>query len=155
MLRNLCIFAVLALAGATEGRACSTPDAPSTAEERFARAAVVFVARVVRTEEAEFMLAGRTWPIVEGTFRTIEVLKGKPPEDQKIRSLVFGPGNCTIPILAGWNYVFFLGPGGPFIDDVSKHLVWFTNGSFPAPNLEATNVKPELEKLRNLSAQAK
>jgi hypothetical protein len=100
-------------------------------------------------------LGGRTMPIVEATFRTIEVLKGQPPVDQKIRSLVFGPGNCTIPILTGWTHVLFLGPGGPFIDTDDKNLIWSTSGSFPAPNLDAKGVKEELEKLRKPSSSQK
>jgi hypothetical protein len=51
--------------------------------------------------------------------------------------------------------VFFLGPSGALIDDANNNLVWWTNGSFAAPNLEATGVRPVLEELRKLSAQAK
>jgi len=155
MLRNCGVLAVLMLAGATVAGACSMPNAPSTTEEKFARATAVLVARIVRTEEAAIALGDRTWSVVEGTFRTIEVLKGQAPQDQKIRSLVYGPGNCTIPILAGWNYVLFLGPGGPFIDADDKNLIWWTNGSFPAPNLEAKDIEEELEKLRELSGSQK
>jgi hypothetical protein len=154
------------LAGSNEVSACWPADRPHkieelatwkgpTTEQHFAKATAVFVARIVRTDEGELNLAGRTWPIVAGTFRTIEVLKGRPPEDMKVRSLIFGPGNCTIPLLAGWNYVFFLGPGGALIDHDNHNLVWWTNGSFPAPNLEATSVKPVLDDLRKLSARAK
>src|SRR5262245_33696377 len=109
MLRNLLLGVLLLLAGTAAAKACSPTDPPPTTRQQFAAATAVFVARIVRTEEARMVLEpfGET-PIVEGTFRVIEALKGQPPEGGKIRRLLFGPGNCTIPILAGWNYVFFL-----------------------------------------------
>jgi hypothetical protein len=114
MFRNLCFCALLTLAGTNAAGACWPADRPHdpeklatwkgpTTEQQFARATAVFVARIVRIEEGQLVLGDRTWPIVEATFRTIEVLKGRPPEDMKVRSLVYGFGNCTIPLLAGWN----------------------------------------------------
>jgi hypothetical protein len=167
MLRKLSLCAALALAGASAASACWPADRPlnteelatwkgPTIEEQFAKATAVFVARIVRTEETRIDMGGSTRPVVEATFQTIEVLKGRPPEDQKVRSLVFGPGNCTIPILAGWSFVLFLRQDteSVLVQDNAWNFVWWTTGSFPALNLEAKDVKEELAKLRKLAATA-
>jgi hypothetical protein len=152
MLRNLCIGALLMWGIGAAASACSAPDAPKTTEEKFARATAVFVAHMVRTEEAGLMVMGNhKEPIIEGTFRVIEVLKGRPPEDGKVRSPPYGPGNCTIPLMAGMDYVFFLGPS----DNKQNFVTWIT-GSFGTFNLGGTEPKRILDELRKLSAaQAK
>lgn len=81
-------------------------------------------------------------PEVEATFRTIEIFKGQPPPDGKVRSFVFGPGNCSVPLLAESDYLFFLYdsnrvlllPGG-------SDLVWDVKGT------AATKVFEELREL--------
>ena len=153
MFRSLSLSAALVVVGASIANACSTTEPSPTTEELFAKARAVFAARMVRTEEAQIVLDGKTWPIVEGTFRTIEVLKGEPPQDQKVRSLVYGPGNCTMPLLSGWDYVFFLGPS--VFADSDHNLVWWANGSFGTFNLEGTEPKRKLEELRKLSREGK
>jgi hypothetical protein len=57
--------------------------------------APVFVAHVVRTEEAKelSLLSSEPEPIVEVTFRLVETLKGQPPPVGKVKSLVFSNGN--------------------------------------------------------------
>jgi hypothetical protein len=149
MLRNLCLYAMLALTGANSAIACSSTEPPPNTEQRFAEASAVFVARIVRTDEAKLVYGGETHAIVEGTFRPIEVLKGQPPADGKVRSLVYGPGNCTIPLLAGWDYVFFLVPGD------GHNFVGWPNGSFGTFNIEGTEPKRILEELRKLSKARK
>ena len=154
MFRCLSFPAALVVVSATIADACSLATGPSpTTEELVAKARTIFVARIVRTEEAQIVLGGKAWPIVEGTFRTIEVLKGEPPQDQKVRSLIYGPGNCTMPLLSGWDYVFFLGPG--VFADSDHNLVWWANGSFGTYNLEGTEPKRKLEELRKLSRETK
>jgi hypothetical protein len=128
LLRKVCLALMVAGVGSYPANACSIAGPPPTIEDHFARAATVFIARIIRTEEAQIVWSGQTEPIVEATFRPIEVLKG---ELAKVRSPTFGPGNCTIPLVAGWTYVFFLHPGD------GHHTVLWPSGSFPAPNLEA------------------
>ena len=107
----------------------------------------------MQTAEAQIVFDGKTWPIVEGTFRTIEVLKGEPPQDQKVRSLVYGPGNCTIPLLSGWDYVFLL--GHITFADSDHNLVSWPDGSFGLFNIEGTEAKRKLDELRKLSRETK
>jgi hypothetical protein len=77
------------LGGAHAANACLPIDGYLAIEEQFAKATTVFVARIERTEEAQMVAHGASETIVEGTFRTIEVLKGQPPKDRKVRSLVY------------------------------------------------------------------
>lgn len=79
-------------------------------EELFARASTVFVAHVVRTEEAKGLspLSSEPEPIVEASFRLVETLKGQPPGDGKIKSLRWSNGNCSVLLVAGFDYLFFL-----------------------------------------------
>src|SRR5206468_12041125 len=68
----------------------------------FARASTVFVAHVVRTEEAMGLspLSDKPEVIVEASFRIVEVLKGQPPKDGKVKSRVPLGGNCSIELLS-------------------------------------------------------
>jgi hypothetical protein len=86
-------------------RACKQPSD----EFLFERASAVFVARVVRTDEAWGLTPTGSAPevIVEGTLRIIEVFKGQPPKDGKVKASaaqLCGP----VPLWTAMDYVFFL-----------------------------------------------
>src|SRR5262249_49928913 len=72
-------------------------------------------------EEVERSAWDQEEPMVQATVRVVESFKGLPPADGKIRSRVFASGNCSIPILAGNNYLIFF-----LRDDLP---VGFTGGS--------------------------
>jgi hypothetical protein len=98
----------------------------------FAKASTVFIARVVRVEEAGLVslhelqayppwrraeeLPNRTiesvppWPAIEASLRIVEVLKGQPPADGKVRAPRYVLCGGTM-ILAGLDHVFFLFEG--------------------------------------------
>jgi hypothetical protein len=124
-------LAILLLARMEPATACSRVEPAPSDEELFAKATAVFVGHVARVEEAgavsiSELLASPPWiktkwqpseaeslppsPAVEATFRVVEVFKGQPPADGKIRAPV---GNyCTGPILlVGSDQVFFLYKG--------------------------------------------
>jgi hypothetical protein len=131
MTRWIACFGIFLLTISAAG-ACLV-DPTVTDEQRFSRANSVFIAHVIRTEEIEPPHSGadvsRSFadaPIIRATFRTIEVFKGQPPVDATIRSLVFGGGNCTLPIIVGLDYLVFLS------DDT---FVSFPNGSRGLPSL--------------------
>ena len=116
-------LAMLLLARMEAGSACSYPPGygPPSDEERFAKASTIFVGHLVRVEEAglvradEAGLAGGSqlvppWPALEGTFRVVEVFKGQPPADGKIRAPRWF--TCGAPVLmVGEDIVFFLHEG--------------------------------------------
>src|SRR5262249_55218590 len=127
------LLAILLCTKAETATACSRVDQPPSDEELFAKASAVFVGHVIRVEEAgtvslSELLAYPPWvtpewrqpkaileslpptPAVEATFRVVEVFKGQPPADGKIRAPV---GNyCTGPLLLpGSDHVFFLHDG--------------------------------------------
>jgi hypothetical protein len=66
-----------------------------------------------------------TGPGVQATFRLIEVLKGQPPADGKVKGPI--PFMCMRPLLAAVDYVIFLNEG----DNV---IVWaLDRGTRPLP----------------------
>lgn len=115
--RFLVVGVLWTLCGISSGFACTAM--PSANEERFRQASAVFVGHVIRTEMARgryFDIGDRL--IVEGTYHVVEILKGDPPADHKIKSDIYGPGNCAIPVIAGRDYLVFLGvywPGGTVV----------------------------------------
>lgn len=86
------------------------------AEEAVAKSANIFVGHLTRTERVDEARIGDAppTPVVEGTFRILEVLKGRAPPDGKVRTSVVDrpcPGNRgPVPSLVpGNNYLVFLG----------------------------------------------
>lgn len=126
---SLAFGIVLALA-APPADACSRRTHPTDAE-LFSEAKHVFVARVVSTQlkrmrgrecEAED-LDDDDCEYVEARYEIAESLKGSPERRGKVRDLVFGPGNCSLGLLTGFFYVFYL--------DSDHNWVPHINGSFP------------------------
>lgn len=108
MQRVLAVFVVsILLLTICDASACSW-DRTVSHEQHFARATSVLIGHVVRTEEVEASIDLEPEMIVEGAVRVVEMLKGPPPVAGKIRSRVYGPGNCAIPIMAGRDYLFFI-----------------------------------------------
>lgn len=106
--------------------ACSW-DHTVTNEQRFADATSVLIGHVVQTEEIESSAYGERRTIIQGAVRVVEMLKGPPAANVKIRSLVYGPTNCTIPIVAGFDYLLF-------VDD--DKLIYYPGGSRVLPSLK-------------------
>lgn len=111
----------------------------------------MFVAHLLATKEIEAAtpLGGQLLPVVEATFRTIEVFKGHPPADDTVRSLVYGPGNCSLPLLSGLDYVFFL------YDDDDNFVLMLPGGNEMYFSLKSTAAKETMEELRKLASQPK
>lgn len=117
-----------------------------TDEEQFKRASAVFVAHVTKTEVLSADPRERAEmrdPTVEGSFRVIEVLKGTPPTT--VRDFVFGPGNCSLGLLAGRDYLFFLH---------GNNWVLWPGGSKAFVNLQSPECQQSLERLRKLKSES-
>jgi len=124
--------------------ACTEPDNLKTVEQQFQKASEVFLARVISAKEIVYhdsQFPGDI-PVVEGRYQLKEVFKGSPSEETPVRDFVFGFGNCSLGLLVGLNYVFFI------YDD--HRFVLLPNGIGAIVNLEASNVKEYLVKLRSL-----
>ena len=147
----LVMAALMLLLGMSAAEACSSLEPPQTRAQLFARASAVFVAHLLRTEEikATTPFGDQPLPVVEATFRTIEVFKGRPPADERVRSLVYGPGNCSLPLLSGLDYVFFL------YDNDSNFVLLLPGGNEMYFNLEGTSAKETMEDLRKLANQVR
>ncbi|WP_257167255.1 hypothetical protein [Bradyrhizobium sp. SRS-191] len=138
--------AAITIAQISPAAACSSLSGPSSEEQLFAKATSVFVAHV--TSVAEIAAPDdvrKHYPqILEASINTIEVIKGQPPADAKVRSLPLGYGNCTLPLLAGADYIFF------FQDQLS-YVTFVTGSAGPILNLAGTEVRGRLERLRSLA----
>src|SRR5262245_28661412 len=80
---------LLLLAKIDAATACPLPTESPALERRYAQASAVFVGHLVSVEEAGVVSTGELVPrrvAVEGTFRVVEVIKGRPPADGKIRA---------------------------------------------------------------------
>lgn len=101
----------------------------------------------MRTEEitAPTTLSAFANSAVVATSRTIEILKGRPPADGKVMSPAYGPGNCSVPLLAGSTYLFFL------YDD---NVVLLLGGSELFWNLDGIEPQKILSELRDLGKKA-
>ncbi|MBV9563804.1 MAG: hypothetical protein JOY90_25665 [Bradyrhizobium sp.] len=112
----------------------------------FSQASSVFVAHLTSVSEvsAPEDMKGANSKIIEGSFNTIELIKGAPPASRKVRSVPYGFGNCTVPFLAGADYIFFLQKEDDYITFVS-------GSTGPIINLDGTRVREKLEQLRALA----
>jgi hypothetical protein len=144
-MKNLAAVLLLAVVGLPAG-ACSFKE--KTLEERFTSTKNVFRARITEVRLAK--LADPSNPkdmaeVVEARFEIKEVFKGAAPASGIVRDLPFGPGNCSLGLLPGLEYVLF--PG-------EYEMVLLPTGSFSYFNAEATEVKPRLDALRKLAHEA-
>jgi hypothetical protein len=124
--------------------ACSVQEV-STDEEKFARAKEVFLARVVRVEEAAKpeRWGNVEFKAVQGTYKLLEVFKGEPRDGDTVLDFVFNPGNCSLGIMAGLYYVFFIHP--------ENRLVLWVGGSRGYINLDGSVPKADLARFRALA----
>jgi hypothetical protein len=139
------IIAIMALTNSAHG--CSSLEQP-TEEETVAKASTIFLAHLLRVEEAgsafpdEPHHGGNGDKIIEGTFNVLEVIKGVPPEDHKIKSLAYGTGNCAIPLLVGNDYLIML---------EKDNVVMIGHGNASALiNIENEPTKRDLARLRDM-----
>lgn len=105
-----------------------------TQEEVFARAKSVFRARVVEVRLAKFanpFKPGEQTDIVEGRFEVEETYKGTPPASGIVRDFVLLPGNCSLGLFPGWDYVFVPDEQG-FVLLPSQSVAFF-NPDAPEP----------------------
>lgn len=127
--------------------ACSVQEV-TTDEEKFAKAKEVFLARVVRVEEAaEPARWGNVeFKAVQGTYKLLEVFKGEPRDGDTVLDFVFNPGNCSLGIMAGLHYVFFIRP--------ENRLVLWVGGSRGYINLEGSVPKADIARFRALAGKS-
>ncbi len=149
----LCGIGLLGVAG--QSAACSRAGGPPSLEALIADADEIFVARLNSAAE-------KTLPIVsganvdgedligmlgvEGRYTLIEVLKGTPPAKGVVDDLPFGPGNCSLGLMPGWDYVFFVKHDARHPD---YRWVGMFSGSFPlGPYRRLGEQEPELLELK-------
>ena len=146
-MRSTFLALFLALLAIARAEACSIRDL-ATEEEKFARAKEIFLARVVRVEETGKVerIGGGEVKTVQGTYKLMEVFKGDPKDGDTVLDFVFNPGNCSLGIMAGLYYVFFIQP--------ENRLVLWVNGSRGYINLDGSTPKADFERFRALARKS-
>ena len=143
---GLALAIVTALA-AQSVEACSRHPRP-TDTQLFSEAKEVFVARVISTElkrmprkecDAEEIDEDEC-AYVQAWYERVDVLKGSPPRRGNVRDLVFGPGNCSLGLLAGFYYVFYLGSDYNWVPHI--------NGSFPLGPLYEERERKAVQRIK-------
>jgi hypothetical protein len=142
-----CVIAILSaclLFAPLRAAACSIQEV-ATDEEKFAKAKEVFLARVVRVEEAAKpeRWGNVEFKAVQGTYKLLEVFKGEPRDGDTVLDFVFNPGNCSLGIMAGLHYVFLIRP--------ENRLVLWVGGSRGYVNLEGSVPKADIARFRALA----
>ena len=146
-MRRILLAIFQALLATASAEACSIRDL-ATEEEKFARAKEVFLARIVRVEEtgkAE-RIGGGEVRTVQATYKLMEVFKGDPKDGDTVLDFVFSPGNCSLGIMAGLYYVFFIQP--------ENRLVLWVNGSRGYINPDGSTPKSDFERFRALARKS-
>ena len=138
------VLGLLAIPGA---KACSMEE-KTTEEQKFAMAKEVFLVRMVRVEEsAQPQRVGNTEvKTVTGTYKLLEVFKGEPKDGDTVTDFVFTPSNCSLGIMAGLYYVFFIRP--------DNRLVPWVNGSRGYINLDGSVPKADFARFREYARKS-
>ena len=109
MIRYIFLCA-LALVGTTAD-ACSRKGGNPSLDESLADADEVFLARLVSATEKSYRDGAELESYIEGSYRLIEALKGKPARSGIVHDVPFGPGSCSLGLMVGWDYLFVVKRG--------------------------------------------
>jgi hypothetical protein len=137
----------LFLASSVAAQACSFKHLSD--EELVAKSKTIFWARVTETRLTTLQDPTdpkRSFEVVEARYEVKEVFKGEPPASGVIRDLPYGPGNCSLGLMPGVEYVFI--PG-------EYDMVLLPTGSFGHFNPEGRTVAPRLKAIRKLASPSK
>lgn len=110
------LLAIAAFSFAVDVEACSRIGGPPSEEETIKEADEIFVAHLVSASEIQFPseageldeedrldLMG-----VQGHYVLIESLKGATAKEGVVHDNPAAPGNCSLGLMPGWDYVFFV-----------------------------------------------
>ena len=139
------IFGIAILSLAQSAMACQWKQRPT--EEIVAGAKSIFRARVTEVKLLEPRPPAldrypKVFEAVEARYDVLETFKGEPPSAGIVRDFMFAPGNCSLGLFPGWEYIF--------IPD-SDGMVPLPTGSFGYFNREAKAVKPRIDEIRDLT----
>ncbi len=156
------LLAIVAVFISPDALSCSCDI--STIDENFEESVAVFRIRVTATElrptsELDFSGLARQDNIsdeeiaefvedipeyVRVSFEVTEVFKGEDDIPSNLYEMTFSPGNCGLGLMTSVEYVIFL--SGEPVEFAS-----FCSGSFGFINAEGTEIKPDLDRLRELT----
>jgi len=159
---SVAIVTVLLLASPV-AFACSALGGFPPLAERLKEADAVFVAHLIATREIrsadldipqaikdEFDPEEANGPVIRGEFRLLETLKGQVPATGHVYDLPLGPGNCSLGLMAGWDYVFVVPKPDEDMGDL-WFVTWPTGSAGLGPYREQGDPDPEeLASIRKL-----
>ena len=135
---KLLSFVLLTILSA-QSFACSVSKEPALSE-KFAAAGGVALVKIISTRLIVDNSKKDEWEreTVEATYEVLEAFKGDHSRPV-IREMVFGPGNCTVPLLTGNMYFLFIQKENGTINWTTRsEMIW---------NIDGDNVKPILAEL--------
>jgi len=145
------LFSLILICTPLNALACDFDEQPK--EYYFEKAKAVVRAKLVKVElvsanemSERLKLSGKEkdeitkFEFVKGTYKPIEVFKGDVGETGEVYEIVTGPGNCSVALMVGLEYVFFINDKG-FISIADSEAII---------NPEAPNARELLGKLRKL-----
>jgi len=139
---KILVFILLAITS-VQGLACSRLGKEPSLTEKFVEADGVALVKITSTRLVVDDSTKDVWEreTVEATYDVLEAFKGDHSRPV-VREMVFGPGNCTFPLLTGNIYVLFIEKGNRSISSMNgTQILW---------NVDGTEVKPMLAQLRSL-----
>lgn len=152
-IRGLAWVAALYAVASVQAVACSRAGGPPALEDTIRDADEIFIARLNSAAETQLPAPsavpasdGDELLAVEGRYTLIKALKGQPASHGTVNDLPFAPGNCSLGLMPGWDYVFFikrdpLNPG--------HRWVGMFSGSFAlGPYRSSGEEEPELQQLQ-------
>ena len=154
MSRSL-LVAIAMVAGSGIGNpvmACSTLH-PLTLQQQVDAAANIFRARVVEAAVKPVGTLPEGWAspspeiaeIVEARIELRELIKGHAPAEGIVRDFPFMPGNCSLGLMPGVEYLFMPDANG---------FVLIPTGSFGYINAQGTETKATLDEVRTAAKAA-
>lgn len=140
-MRHLYVIVLSILLSIQTAYGCSC--APLTEEELFNGARAVYLAEVTDTKLIKESDDDTSWEIIEANFTILEKFKGPEEPITKVHDLSFGFGNCSIGLMSGMEFVFFISESRN-----GRNYVGMCGGS-KSINLGYKDIETVLNKLRS------
>ena len=122
--------------------ACSGPR--YTGKAAFENAKRVFRAKILQTELVFENYEGSDYEIINSKYELLEVYKGNVSENGIVKTIPFFPGNCSVALLTGSEYVIYLGE-----DD----FVYDFNGTWGYLDSEIKKTAEELREIKSYASK--
>jgi len=144
MYRKLILFLTLIFTAliSNYADACSGPS--YTGKAAFDNAKRVFRAKILQTEIVFEDFKGSDYEIIDSKYELLEIYKGNVSENGVVKTIPFSPGNCSVALLTGSEYIIYLGE-----DD----FVYDFNGTWGYLDSENKKKAEELKEIKSYASK--